>query len=302
MPEQIGRGGKKPKYRIADIGGADLTSQDISTERVLNFLIRGESPSIPEQSPVLMVPNLNDPDTGSFAAETTQHLPSESQSSSSLPSPKSSSRKSLARLFERASRGDAVTGKDLKLDLDVHGQPSPIALEVEVERIPVTQPEPLDRTPDIAVLFVPPPLETVQATRPPAATNKPQPRVTTPVKTQERRVSNDPAEKLQPADTQISSEDSQLISLWKTYYRLKDGEIQTLGTLHRMAREHGSTECYIKMHQLAASSGLTYRYCQKVVRGLENLGWITKLRDYEPTDQRGVLYLINSKPSPASVL
>jgi DNA-binding MarR family transcriptional regulator len=67
--------------------------------------------------------------------------------------------------------------------------------------------------------------------------------------------------------------------------------------MYRLSHEQGRDECYIKMHNLAEMSNLTYRYCQKVVRSLEQLGWITKLRDYDPTDQLGVLYRINLKPS-----
>jgi len=48
MPDPKGRSGKKPKYQIPDIGGADQTAEDMSAERVLNFLIKGEAPS-PEQ-------------------------------------------------------------------------------------------------------------------------------------------------------------------------------------------------------------------------------------------------------------
>ena len=51
MSEPKGRGGKKPKYQIADIGGSDLTSEDISTERVLNFLIKGERAADEQSEP-----------------------------------------------------------------------------------------------------------------------------------------------------------------------------------------------------------------------------------------------------------
>lgn len=37
------RGGKKPRYVIPDIAGEELTSQDQSTRRVVNFLIGGEA-------------------------------------------------------------------------------------------------------------------------------------------------------------------------------------------------------------------------------------------------------------------
>ena len=66
--------------------------------------------------------------------------------------------------------------------------------------------------------------------------------------------------------------------------------------MFRMAYGRSHSECYVKMHKLAEISALDYRYCQKVVRSLERLGWITKLQDYDPTTQRGVLYRVNMKP------
>ena len=53
------------------------------------------------------------------------------------------------------------------------------------------------------------------------------------------------------------------------------------------------------MHDLAEMSNLDYRYCQKVVRSLERLGWITKLEDYDPVTQTGALYRVNLKPAQA---
>ena len=301
MPEQMGRSGKKPKYQIADIGGAELTPQDISTERVLNFLIRGESTSAPDQTPVTPVPDLIDPNAGSSAADTAQSLPDESRPSSSLPPSVPGGRRGLAHFFERASRGEAVAGKDSTSDLDAREQPSTSASVVEVEHVAVTRPDPLRQTPEVAVELILPPSETTSAIRPTIA-NKTRPRIPPPVKIQENTVSAAPVEKLPLTAIHASSDDSLLVSLWKTHYRLNDGEIQTLRTLYRMSREQGSAECYVKMHLLAESSGLTYRYCQKVVRSLGNLGWITKLKDYDPTDQRGVLYRVNSNPALAPIL
>lgn len=45
MAGQGDRSGKKPKYTIRDIGGVELSSEDKPTERVLNFLMRGQGPT-----------------------------------------------------------------------------------------------------------------------------------------------------------------------------------------------------------------------------------------------------------------
>src|SRR5215216_2181597 len=112
MPDQKGRSGKKPKYQIPDIGGADQTAEDISTERVLNFLIKGEATS-PEQldSPGAAVAEDGGSVLASASAQTVQNQPS----STSPPSPEPP-KKSLARLFERAKSGGTVA-KDLPLHL-----------------------------------------------------------------------------------------------------------------------------------------------------------------------------------------
>ncbi len=94
-----------------------------------------------------------------------------------------------------------------------------------------------------------------------------------------------------------SAELSQLLSLWKNFYRLKAGEIDALRVLYQISHGQGSSECHVKMHKLAEMSNLTYRYCQKVVRSLEQLGWITKLQDYDPSTRLGVIYRVNLKPS-----
>src|SRR5215216_3245614 len=113
MPDQKGRSGKKPKYQIPDIGGADQTAEDISTERVLNFLIKGETPS-PEQTnpPGAAAADSYDSATASASLQTDQNKPSGDSLLPSEPAPK----KSLARLFERAKSGGGVP-KDLPLQL-----------------------------------------------------------------------------------------------------------------------------------------------------------------------------------------
>lgn len=260
MPEQKGRSGKKPKYQIPDIGGADLTSEDISTERVLNFLIKGEAPS-PEQtdSPSATVAEGSDSVLASASSQPVENKPP----GDSLPSTEPTPKKSLARLFERAKSGGSVA-KDLPLQLPSDEQ-AETSSQLEAHPVTVEPTKDGGFTPDI---------------------------VTEPVAREIERAIPVP-ETIAP----VSPELANFIDLWKNFYRLKSGEVDALSVMYRLSHEQGRDECYIKMHNLAELSNLTYRYCQKVVRSLEQLGWITKLRDYDPTDQLGVLYRVNLKPS-----
>ncbi len=108
--EQKGRSGKKPKYQIADIGGADLTSQDISTERVLNFLIKGELGSAGQPSPALNS-ETDETVSESLLANTTASSTPDNLPETSLPSSETRGGKSLAHLFERASSSSAKTSE-----------------------------------------------------------------------------------------------------------------------------------------------------------------------------------------------
>lgn len=275
MAEQKGRGGKKPKYQIADIGGSDLTPQDLSTERVLNFLIKGETSA--------------DQGAGGAADGPAQAGPSPEQTAvggavepadASLPSPGPPSKKSLDHLFRRASAGGSAA-KDHKLDLRGREEAAPPpAIQAEAEPSPVSRPAEAATAEDELTPAAPqesPPSE------PEARPQTAEPQKLTP--------------EVSAATPPESAELTQLISLWKGFYRLKDGEIEALRAMYRMSHGLGTDECYVKMHGLAEMSNLTYRYCQKVVRSLEQLGWITKLKDYDPTTQLGILYRVNLKPS-----
>jgi len=274
MAEQKGRGGKKPKYQIADIGGSDLTPQDLSTERVLNFLIKGEAPADQGADAVG-----ESPDQVGASQEQTASGRREETADSSLPSPGPQGKKSLDHLFRRASVG-GTAAKDLKLDL--RGQEEPVAPAAEAEAEPGAVSRPAEAaaaedglTP--AAIQVPPPAE--PEARPQTADTQ--------------RLTPEVPETTPPESAELT----QLISLWKSFYRLKDGEIEALSVMYRMSHGRGTDECYVKMHKLAEMSSLTYRYCQKVVRSLEQLGWITKLKEYDPSTQLGVLYRVNLKPS-----
>lgn len=274
MAEQKGRGGKKPKYQIADIGGSDLTPQDLSTERVLNFLIKGEAPAgqgaiSAEEGPEQAVPS----------REQTPGGRGDEPADASLPPTGAQGKKSLDHLFRRASAGGPA-GKDIKLDLRGREEPAaPPAVQAEAGPGPEPRPAELTAAVDEIPPAAPPASPPVE---PEVLPQTAEPQQLTP------EVSQAP-----PAE---STELTQLISLWKNFYRLKDGEIEALSVMYRISHGLGSRECYVKMHKLAEMSNLTYRYCQKVVRSLEQLGWITKLKDYDPSTQLGVLYRINSKP------
>jgi hypothetical protein len=263
MPEQKGRSGKKPKYQIPDIGGADLTAEDISTERVLNFLIKGEAaPSEQIESSDATVTE----DSASASPLTSSQPIQSKPSSASLPSSEPTPKKSLAHLFERASSGGNLA-KDLPFQLPVDKQaeaPSQLTAPSEIPQ---------------------PAKDTAKVGSTPNAVVDPTARV---------------IEQVAPVSEIIvlsSPELAQYIELWKNFYRLKSGEVDALSVMYRSSHDQGHDECHIKMHNLAEMSNLTYRYCQKVVRSLEQLGWITKLKDYDPTEQRGVLYRVNLKPS-----
>jgi hypothetical protein len=275
MAEQKSRGGKKPKYQIADIGGSDLTPQDLSTERVLNFLIKGEAPAGQGGVPAEEGPEQAVPSRGQTPAGRGDEPPD-----ASLPPTGAQGKKSLDHLFRRASAGGGAT-KDIKLDL--RGQEEPAAPPVvKVEASPGPAPRPAEATAaedniSLAVQQPSPPVE------PEVLPQIAEPQQLTPEVT--------------PAQPAESEELTQLISLWKSFYRLKDGEIEALSVMYRMSYDLGTDECYVKMHKLAEMSNLTYRYCQKVVRSLEQLGWITKVKEYDPITQLGVLYRVNLKPS-----
>jgi hypothetical protein len=291
MAEQKGRGGKKPKYQIADIGGSDLTPQDLSTERVLNFLIKGEAASVDQGL---------DPALDDLGAQDSQEHPlterEEVMAETSLPSPENRGKKSLDHLFKRASGGGGA-GKDLKLDLHGQEQSAPIPDGAEIGRAEPTVP---------ALSITKAESESArseQSLRPVVTKNKstsetqPSPQDARPQDSPQTVDSQEITADDLPGAAPESAELTQLISLWKSFYRLKDGEIDALKVMYQMSHGQGSAECHVKMHKLAEMSNLTYRYCQKVVRSLEQLGWITKLNDYDPTTRLGVLYRVNLKPS-----
>ncbi|HEU0144145.1 MAG TPA: hypothetical protein VFQ47_05110 [Nitrososphaera sp.] len=289
MPEQKGRSGKKPKYQIPDIGGADLTAEDISTERVLNFLIKGESASS-EETDAAQSPEAVDAEKGaSVISDAASQTVQDKGSSTPLPSSETSSKRGLAHLFERAGSGGNVA-KDLPLRL-------PADEQVEDSTLPRERSVSVQQTEDSALResseppvseHAPPSVEetseAVLASKTSVASESPIQEEKTPLP-------------IPSTVAETSPGLARYIELWKNFYRLNAGEVDVMCVMYRLSHDQGRAECYIKMHSLAEMSNLTYRYCQKVVRSLEQLGWITKLKDYDPTNQMGILYRVNLKPS-----
>jgi DNA-binding MarR family transcriptional regulator len=292
MSEPKGRSGKKPKYQIADIGGTELTSGDISTERVLNFLIKGDNTSV-EQSSSSSHDRLEDESVPSLTSQASTPQSPESSAQLDISSTEPPVKKSLSHLFERANSGGGPA-KDLKLNLS------------DAEQVPVAP----DQQQPVVTKEVETRLTEVSGRVEDIASQDEKPGVsplkTTPQSSQQE-ITGSTAESIPPkvqataplAAEQLESslELARYIDLWKEFYRLKSGEIDALSSLFRMSHDEKRSECYVKMRKLAEMSNLDYRYCQKVVRSLERLGWVTKLQDYDATTQLGVLYRVNLKPS-----
>lgn len=84
---------------------------------------------------------------------------------------------------------------------------------------------------------------------------------------------------------------------WKQAYRLNKGEINVMKVMFGLTHEHGISECYIKIPEVAEAAHLKKRRCQYVIRGLEILGFLERLEDYDPSKRLGTKYRLNLKPS-----
>jgi hypothetical protein len=276
MPESKGRSGKKPKYQIADIGGPDLTSEDISTERVLNFLIKGEMGSSsepvsiepvsapPKQAESSIVPRIAEP------SDPSEHT----------------AKKSLSHLFERAG-GAQGTGREPTVPVSENQTPSvPFPPSSRADQVVVIE-EINDHSIGAKISPGSRSIADRGASVPDPASSIPQANV----------ADADPAFAAVPVSPELRPELGDQVERWKSLYRLNSGEISAMKTLVWISSENEQAECYVKMRKLAELSNLDYRYCQKVVRSLERLGWIVKLQEYDASTQLGVLYRINSRPS-----
>lgn len=295
MVEQKGRSGKKPKYQIADIGGTDLTSQDISTERVLNFLIKGEIGSA-DQSSLASSAEADETVSKNLSANTASSNIPDNLPETSLPSSETRGGKSLAHLFERASSSSARTSKSFPAL-----QEQPISFSQVAESEISLQAKSVLNSQQVTgvVENTEQHLRANDSVRVAPSNNQAEQAPDAPL---QKRFTDDlidpKANKISTANaSQQNPNLTELTSLWKTLYRLNAGEMDALSAIYRMSYGQGSPECHIKMPKLAEMSNLTYRYCQKVVRNLEQSGWITKLKDYDPTNQLGVLYSFNLKPT-----
>jgi hypothetical protein len=291
MSEPKGRSGKKPKYQIADIGGPELTSEDISTERVLNFLIKGDNTSV-EQSSSSSSDSMEEESVTSLASQVSTPQSPESSAQLDISSTEPPVKKSLSHLFERANSGGGPA-KDLKLNLSdaeqvtvTLDQQQPVVTKELETRLTEVSGRVDDIAPQVEKHGVSP-LKSIPQSSQQEITGSADDSIPPKVQT---------TDTLADEQAESSPELARYVDLWKEFYRLKSGEIDALSSLFRMSHDEGRSECYVKMRKLAEMSNLDYRYCQKVVRSLERLGWITKLQDYDATTQLGVLYRVNLKP------
>ena len=79
----------------------------------------------------------------------------------------------------------------------------------------------------------------------------------------------------------------------KRQYRLSKGEAAVMKYLLEKANENGSFDCFAKIPQLAETCGMTHRGCQFALRNLETRGFVIRLKDYDPTDRRGIQFRIS---------
>ena len=83
---------------------------------------------------------------------------------------------------------------------------------------------------------------------------------------------------------------------WKQVYRLNKGEISVMRVMFSLTHEKGVSECYIKVPEVAEAAQLKKRRCQYVIRGLEELGFLDRLEEYDPSVRLGTKYRVNLKP------
>ena len=83
---------------------------------------------------------------------------------------------------------------------------------------------------------------------------------------------------------------------WKQVYRLNKGEISVMRVMFTLTHEKGVSECYIKVPEIAEAAQLKKRRCQYVIRSLEELGFLDRLEEYDPSVRLGTKYRVNLKP------
>jgi hypothetical protein len=83
---------------------------------------------------------------------------------------------------------------------------------------------------------------------------------------------------------------------WKQVYRLNKGEISVMRVMFTLTHEKGVSECYIKVPEVAEAAQLKKRRCQYVIRSLEEMGFLDRLEEYDPSVRLGTKYRVNLKP------
>lgn len=84
---------------------------------------------------------------------------------------------------------------------------------------------------------------------------------------------------------------------WKQVYRLNKGEISVMRVMFSLTHAKSVSECYIKIPEVAEAAQLKKRRCQYVIRGLEELGFLDRLEEYDPSVRLGIKYRVNLKPT-----
>jgi DNA-binding MarR family transcriptional regulator len=150
-----------------------------------------------------------------------------------------------------------------------------------------TQHEP--ETPQPAPEDAAPP--TVKGTDTPAPQRKV---ASAPARTEKRHQPKASVRQITPTLPNISSDTDTVarVDQLKRQYRLSKGEASVIKYLLEKASENGSFDCFAKIPQLAETCGMTHRGCQFALRNLETRGFVIRLKDYDPTDRRGIHFRI----------
>jgi hypothetical protein len=86
------------------------------------------------------------------------------------------------------------------------------------------------------------------------------------------------------------------VQKWKQIYRLNKGELKVMRVMFDLSHGIGVSECYIKVPEVAEAAQLKKRRCQYVIRILEDLGFLERLEEYDPSIRLGTKYRVNLKP------
>lgn len=82
----------------------------------------------------------------------------------------------------------------------------------------------------------------------------------------------------------------------KQRFRLSKGEANLLKHFIQLTHEAGVTECYATIPKLAEVSNMTARGCQLALKNLQSRGFITRVREYDPTDRLGIRFRVELLP------